>query len=237
MAKGKNKAPPAQTSTNAPWAPQGEALQFGFDEARNIYDQGPAFAPFSGVSQGAIGSAESIYPQVGQQLGATIGGDYLAGGNPYLDDAVARSQRSAMSGINSTFGGAGRTGGGLHQQALATGMGDVAAGIYAPAYEAERGRQLGAVMGAGGAINQQLGTGSILEDKDMQQQLSDYDNLQRYMNMIGGSSYGSTTTGPQGEGRGALAGGIGGAMTGASLSGGNPYAAAAGGAAGLLGII
>lgn len=235
MAKGKNKAPPPQKSTNTPWGPQASALQFGFNEARDVYNQGSAFAPFSDVSQGAIGSAQSIYPQVGQQLGATIGGDYLAGGNPYLDDVVARSQRSAQSGINATFGGAGRTGGGLHQQALATGMGDVAAGIYAPAYEAERSRQLGAAMGAGGAINQQLGTGSIIEDKDMQQQLADYQNLERYMNLVGGGSYGGTTTGPQQQGRNPLTGAAGGAMTGYSLGG--PWGALAGGGAGLLGII
>ena len=229
---GKNKGQDGQTqtTTSTPWGPQAEQLKFGFNQARDIYDQGPAFAPFSDVSQTAIGTAQSLYPQVGQQLGATIGGEYL-GANPYLDDVVARSSRNAMSGINATFGGAGRTGGGLHQQALATGLGDVAAGVYAPAYEAERQRQLGTAMQAPSAIQGQLGTGAVIEGKDLEEQLAPYTNLQRYMSLVGSGNWGGTqaTTGPGTEGRGALAGAAGGAMAGAALG---PYGALAGGVLG-----
>lgn len=235
---GKNKAPAAQTTTSTPWQPQGQALQFGFNEARNVYDQG--FTPFqSELSQGTIQQAGQALPQATNELSATAGGDYLGQANPYLQGVVDRSNRNVMSGMNSTFGGAGRTGSGIHQQSLGTALGDVATGVYAPAYEAERSRQLGAAQAIPSAISSQLGIGQGIEQA---QGLSDYDNLQRYMGLVGSGNFGGTATGPQQEGRSPLSGALGGAMSGASLASAIPglgtgVGALVGGGAGLLGLI
>lgn len=76
----------------------------------------------------------------------TLGGEYLdVANNPYLRAIADRMGGQAMAGANATFGGRGRTGGGLHQQSLTRGIADANAGVYAPAYEAERGRMSSAV--------------------------------------------------------------------------------------------
>ncbi|WP_373089293.1 hypothetical protein [Zhongshania sp.] len=205
-------------------------------------NEAPQVAQFSDISQGGFDAARQLFPQASQQLGQTIGGEFL-GANPYLQNVAARAQQGAMSGINATFGGAGRTGGGLHQQALAEGLGNVAAGIYAPAYESERSRMLAATQMAPQQLAGQLGIGGVMEAKDLEQQLAPYTQLQRYGQLItmpGGGT--STVTGPGTPGRGAGAGALGGALAGASLGAmegsiGGPWGAAIGGGLGLLGVI
>lgn len=258
---GKNAGSTQSQSTLPPGYIQ-DAQKNALGQASTLYGDGggptdpnTAFTPYSQQSQMGIQSMGQAGQQLGGQavgqIGDTLGGQYLGGSNPYLQDLVARSSRNAMSGINSTFGGAGRTGGGLHQQALATGLGDTAASIYAPAYESERNRQLGAVNQVGGAMQgfgSQIQAGGMMENKDMQQQLAQmatqnqpYSNVGQYaglINQIGGGA-GMTASSPQ-EGRGMLAGGLGGALSGGAIGtafGGPGIGTAIGGAAGLLGLI
>lgn len=243
---GKNKGS-TQSTTTTPWGPQGEALKFGFNEARNQYTQGgptdpaSAYAGLSDMTQQGIQNVGAGTQTAFDQLSRTAAGGYLGDANPYLQDVVARSSRDVMSGLNSTFGAGGRTGGGLHQQALGTALGDVATSVYAPAYEAERSR----MMQAAGMLPQigaaQIGAGQVTQQDALNQQLAQiaqsnqpYTNLDRYMGLIGSGSYGGTQSTPQ-EGRGALSGALGGAATGAAIGG--PWGAAAGGALGLLGVI
>lgn len=229
---GKNKGS-TQTTSTSPWSAQAPYLKEAFSGAQNLYQNQTPFAPFSDVSNTAIGQAQSLYPMAGQLLGQTLGGEFLGEANPYLQDVVGRASRDVMSGMNATFGGAGRTGGGLHQQALGTALGDVATSVYAPAYEQERQRMSQAMFGAPSLIQGQLGTGQVIESKDLEEQLAPYTNLQRYMDIIGGG-YGGTQSTPI-EGRGALAGAAGGAMAGGSIGG--PWGALAGGLLGGAGII
>lgn len=239
---GKNKAQSGgtQTSTQVPFL-RAQADRLGH-HADLFLNEAPQVAQFSDISQGGFDAARQLFPQASQQLGQTIGGEFL-GANPYLQDVAARAQQGAMSGINATFGGAGRTGGGLHQQSLAEGLGNVAAGIYAPAYEAERSRMLAATQMAPQQLAGQLGIGGVMEAKDLEQQLAPYTQLQRYGQLIGMPSGGTATMqGPSTPGRGAGAGALGGALAGASLGamkgsiGGVP-GALIGGGAGLLGLI
>ena len=97
-------------------------------------------------------------PASSRQLDATAGGAYL-GGNPYLDASFDRAagrigdhfSERVLPGVNATFGGAGRAGSPAHERSVsqATGafgeaLSDLGAATYAPAYEAERGRQFSA---------------------------------------------------------------------------------------------
>ena len=140
------------------------------------YLQQAGQAPTYGQAAGMAGVGASPYATTPamQQLGATAGGAFMPGRNPYLDQlyqtGAGRIQEQfaedIMPQIAGQFGAAGRTGSGA--QALMTGRaaGDVAgelAGlygdIYAPAYEAERGRQLAAAGQLG-----QLGLGMGQQD-------------------------------------------------------------------------
>ena len=90
-----------------------------------------------------------------RELDRTASGAYL-GSNPYLDATYDRAagrlgrnfQQYALPGVAAAFGGAGRAGSPAHQRALENttrgfgeSLSDLGAGIYGPAYEAERGRQ------------------------------------------------------------------------------------------------
>lgn len=90
-----------------------------------------------------------------QSLANTAQGGML-GANPYLDqqfnqaanNVSRRFQQTVMPGINSTFGGAGRTGSNAHRQAvsnagndLATQLSGMGAQLYGGAYQQERGLQ------------------------------------------------------------------------------------------------
>ena len=77
-------------------------------------------------------------------LQQTAQGDFLGQGNPYLDQLVKKAQGSANSQVDARFSGSGRYGSGLHRQSIEDTSGNLAAGIYAPAYESERSRMLSA---------------------------------------------------------------------------------------------
>lgn len=86
----------------------------------------------------ANGNAGSIWG--GQQLQDTASGAAM---NPYLDSVFNAAAPRVQDAVNSNFAKAGRYGGNAaHTGALTREMGNLAASIYAPAYEAERGRQM-----------------------------------------------------------------------------------------------
>lgn len=120
-----------------------------------------------------------------QQLAGTAGGQFL-GSNPYLDQMFATASGRAgeafneqtMPAIAAQFGGAGRTGSGIHQEMGENAMRQfgrdlqgMAADIYAPAYESERNRMIQAAQGASGAglgaANLGLGTFAGYNQADM----------------------------------------------------------------------
>ena len=154
---------------------QGMTGYGGLGEASQFFGQ-PAAGALPAAQQFAGGMmqqpGQTIDPAAAGQLGATAGGGYL-GGNPYLDQlyetGAGRIQEQfaeqTLPALAAQFGAAGRTGSGA--QALATGRaaGDVAqelsglyGDIYAPAYEAERGRQ---IQAAGQLGELGLGTGQL----------------------------------------------------------------------------
>lgn len=145
----------------------------------------PSFGDFaSQIQQFAPGgferaNAERLAQQFGAsqaatgQLAGTAGGQFL-GSNPYLDQMFNKAAGRAgeafneqtMPALAAQFGSAGRTGSGLHQQMgenaarqFGRDLQGMAADIYAPAYESERGRQIQAAGALGGLDLQGQGLG------------------------------------------------------------------------------
>jgi hypothetical protein len=165
-------------STNAPWGPQQGPLQFGFTEARRLYNQGgpqvyrgSTVAPFSGNTQAGLNqiadtarAGTPVADSAQNQVNATLQGDYL-NSNPYLDamynnaaSAVTRNYSEAVApSIQANFGLAGRGGSNSYfnaldssQQQLGQQLGGMAANIYGGNYANERSNQMAAAQMAPG---------------------------------------------------------------------------------------
>lgn len=168
-------------NVNEPFAEQKGYLTDLYSRAQKVsgtpttYWPYPTYAnesPFSIAGRNAMGNAAAqpspyLGPAAGQ-AGATLNGDFLSAGNPYLSsmfnsaagDVTRNYQQAVMPGIASRYGQAGRVGSpeqmkaeGIAQQGLGTSLQQLAAGIYGPAYESERNRQV-----------QTLGLAPSLED-------------------------------------------------------------------------
>lgn len=176
-----------QVQTSSPWQPQQQYLTDVFGQAQQqYYGGGPdyfpgqTYVPFAQQTEQALQRQQEralagspAQTALNEQLAATLRGDFL-GANPYLDDVVGAATRgvteqfeqSVLPGIAAQFGAGGRTGSGIHQQALtqaggelAQAVGDVEAQIRGQDYGAERQRQLQ----AGGLVP----TATALEYQDI----------------------------------------------------------------------
>lgn len=133
---------------------------------------------FGALSSQILGQLPpGVSPEAANQLTNTAKGGYL-GSNPYLNDlfdtAASRAgeqfNEQVLPGIAHQFGAAGRTGSGIHQDVVENAsrqfgrdLQGMAADIYAPAYESERGRQIDAAgtLGGLGVQTGQLGLGGL----------------------------------------------------------------------------
>ena len=213
------------TQKSEPWKALQPYLKDVFGQAQGIYQgQGPEYypdpnvVPFSPISQlglqmmqGRAFEGSPLIDESQSQLQKTIGGDYL-NANPYLDAAYERGARAIMPSINATFGMGGRTGSGAHQDALGTGLADLATGIYGGNYQQERDRQMAALGMAPSMsmldyadLDRLLGVGSAYESKDqqyLQDQINRFDyyqnlptqKLEDYAKFFTGNFGGKTTT-------------------------------------------
>lgn len=147
--------------------------------------QSPTFGQYANEAASRVGIGSDAQSQLAQ----TAQGGYL-GGNPYLDQlydtAAGRAgeafNEQTLPGIAAMFGDAGRTNSGIQQQVVGNSarqfgrdLQGMAANIYAPAYESERGRQLQAASSLGG-LNAQTslgaaGLGGDLYSNDQQRRL------------------------------------------------------------------
>lgn len=170
----------------------------------------------------------------------TLGGDYLAQGNPYLSGVADNLWAQVRPRVDSAFsrGGLGSPG---EQYAMTDAFTNALAPYGFNSYEAERGRMMGAMSGAPGLANadytdaqQLLGVGAQREDlqgRIIQDSLNRYNfgqaeprnSLNWYAGLLqnpGGGTSTSTTTGQQPGGNTALG------LLGAGLSAA-PYLAMA----------
>ena len=211
-----------------PWEAQQPYLKAGFQGAQEgvLNQPGATVVPFSpetqyGLSQQGNRALQGspLLGAANQQAMATMGGDYMSGGPGF--DAFADSAWSAVRPqVDSAFEAGGRYGSNLHAESLGRGFGRA----MAPLYDAERGRQMAATFGAPGlamadyqdpAMLQQVG--AAREGKGQQYADETTNRLQNYMGLVGGMNYGGTRTTSGGAGTSPLLGGMGGAMSGASL--------------------
>lgn len=241
------------TNTVSPWEPQQGYLKDVFSKAQGLYGMGtsPLATQLWGAGVNRSMAPGGLLPQTQQMLSDTMAGKYM---DPaYLDqqfgnaaDQVSKAYlRTTMPSTSSAFETAGRFGSGAHQnrmraneESLAMGLSNMATNLYGGAYQAERGRQMSAApiapTMATADINSALGFALA---PNMQQ----WNQLQNYMNMVGGANWGKN----QPVYSNPLMGGIGGAITGYQLgqqlfgdSGGgfsNPAIFSGGGGGGYVG--
>lgn len=201
MSKGKPKPVAQQTVTQETALPAWlqPAVQQGVQGAQSLYQQGAPemypgqmTAPFSSQTQGALDMLESnARSGAGTQgaldtYNATVGGDYLFGGDGFNAAFQAASNR-IIPQVQSMYSRAGRSGSGLAQTAMTQALGDSFAGLY----NAERGRQQGALgmapqmAGLSALPGQQLaGVGGVY-DAQAQAQLDE--DIARYQYENGGA--------------------------------------------------
>jgi hypothetical protein len=227
---GKRKSPQPQynaaplqtvTQTQAPWEPQQRYIMAGLGHAENFMQNYPRkfypgstvaeFAPeteqaLQGVTQRAT-RGSPLMRGAQSEIANTLQGNYLYGG-PGFNAAIEAAQNKILPAVQSRFLQAGRSRGGLAQQAATSAIADA----FANQYGEERTNQMRAAMFAPGLAQQdyldlsQLADVGAAREELTQEKInearqrhdfeqSEYANrIQQYLNMIQGN-YGGSTTG------------------------------------------
>jgi hypothetical protein len=187
--------------------------------------------------------------------------------NAAIRPVTQQYNEQVMPGLNSDFSMAGRYGGGAHQLAAADAsgqymntIGDMSSQMAYQNYGDERQRQIQGMLFAPELANQdyrdigmlgQAGAGydqynqaliNANREKWDYGQTADMQHIANYLGLLNGSPYQTQTTKAPTQGSNAVTGGIGGALTGASLGSsfgpfGTGVGALLGGGAGILGSI
>lgn len=249
-----------------PWVGQQPYLREAFAEAQRLYRApgphyfpGATVAPFAPETELALnamaarGLAGSPYLRAaGGELERTLGGDYLAAGNPHLGAVADRLWRQVAPRVDSRFAAAGRYRSGAHAGTLASAYADALAPYAFQEHAAERDRMAEAArlapalaaqdhadlaqLAAAGRERERLQQ-ALINDRiarfNHAQQLP-YEKLAQYLALVQGSYGGTrTTTQPQSPGQSFLGGAATGAGLGATL--GHPWLGA--GLGGLLSLL
>ena len=189
------------------------------------------------------------------QMEATLRGDYMAEGNPFMEAAFNSAANLVTPRVASQFAGAGRYGSGAAVGEMTRQLGNLAGNMAFQNYQTERNRQQQAMQLAPQYAQQDYLDANTLarigsaREAQAQSQLQDQINrfnfeqqkeaqkLGTYLGLVGGG-YGFNQTGAEPIYFNPVAGGIGGALAGAQLGstfGVPQLGAAAGGLLGLLG--
>lgn len=143
------------TSQVDPYAPTIPYLNNYLSQTSQLYNGGaPQFSPMeqSGYAalNGVAGDQGSLNGAIAQN-DATINGQYLTPDtNPYLSDIAQRISGIAGANANATFGGKGRSSGGLAGYYSGKATTDSLTDLYGQEYDNERGRQQQAIGQAPG---------------------------------------------------------------------------------------
>lgn len=145
------------TQNNEPYAAARPLIDQGLRDAQRMYGQGGFnITPYEGQLVADYdpmrAQADAATPGL---VNANLGGVAQAQGavgrqmdpnwyNPALQGVAQNVIRDVMPAVNSTFAGSGRTGGGLHQDALASGLSSGLADAYYGAFNQAQNRSLDA---------------------------------------------------------------------------------------------
>lgn len=230
-----------------PWKPAQPYLKEILSESSRLYDEGGTFVPadplqkdyFSGAEalarQGnpllspAIQNAQSVLGgggmtarqrEVQTALMPYATGQYLGGGNPYLEGILDRTATDTSERIRSEMAGLGRTGSGAHQGILSENLADASNRLRYQDYNQQVQNQMaaaGQVFGMGdtaagralgysalspqldamryGDVNRLGQIGEQRRELGREEALTPWSDLSRYANLISGtaSPYSTTT--------------------------------------------
>lgn len=138
-----------------PWKPMQPFILDAATRTRNVFDanqpmlntlQSRITNNLPQLSQQAFGAQPGIAQAQGYATDV-LGGKYLGQGNPYMEGMINQTRNNVGNAVNSTFAGAGRTGGGNHVQRATEGMANAENAMRYQDYSAERDR-----MGQAGAL-------------------------------------------------------------------------------------
>ena len=213
------------TQNRDPWSGQQPYISTGFQRAEQQLDQPQQFfpnstvVPFSPQTETALGAQENrallgnpLNAQAQQQIGNTLSGQYLEGGNPAFGAMAQRIENQVRPRIDSQFSGAGRYGSGAHREATSRALADAMAPLAFANYQQERGNQMAAARYAPELaatdyfdINQLRQAGAAREGQagaELQDTISRFnfgqvepqERLARYMALVSGGQFGGTST-------------------------------------------
>ncbi|MCX8505090.1 MAG: hypothetical protein ORN98_00550 [Alphaproteobacteria bacterium] len=214
------------TSDTAPWLAQQSYLTYGYQQAKNAYQQAlnanatlptgvqPSAATLA-AQRGITHLATSNQPVVtGAQsvLTNTLNGNYMAAGNPYLQQMIERVSQAVLPNVQSGFEAAGRFNSGAQAAASASAIANAASNLGFQQYDSERSLQSQAINQATpitqlGYYNlEQLANVGASQDAASyaalagarQQALNPLEYATQYMNLVNKPMGSSTTT--QGSG-------------------------------------
>lgn len=223
-----NKSKSETTTNMGPWQPQQDDINnlldkstdwFNNQASKNTFFPGNTVAGFNQTQQNALGGIENLaagggsglIPMAQQQNAATLRGDFLNAGNPYMQQVAQANAASIAPSIDAHFGAAGRFGSPAHAGALGTALANANAPFQYAQYQNERDAQQKAALAAPGLneagyqnLNTLLAAGGTRQQQQ-QAEIGDqvarydydrdlaYNNLAKYHDLIGGS-YGQSGT-------------------------------------------
>lgn len=138
-----------------PWSAQQAPLQFGFDEAKKLYQSdkpnyfpNSTVVPFSGASQAGLQGIEQratqgspLNTQAKDLTSSTMGGDFLNAGNPYFGAMADRVYNQIRPKMDAQFASTNNYGTPQHQYSTASALSEALAPIAFQNYSQERGAQ------------------------------------------------------------------------------------------------
>lgn len=145
--KKKSESKATGTTDIDPYAPVIPYINQYIADTDSLYRTSPMFSSMEQQGYDLLGKVAGEGPSnyfntAEKELTKTAQGDYLTPDtNPYLADIAKRISGIAGSNVNATFGGRGRSSGGLAGTYAGKAVGDSLTDMYGSVYESERGRQ------------------------------------------------------------------------------------------------